>query len=69
VSNLFVSFGEISNLCILGIIFLGSYLAFIYVSFYSLWLSLRQSQAHQKWFSDEKIIVFLVLKVLPIHPF
>jgi hypothetical protein len=33
VSNLIVSFGESSNLCILGIIFLGSYLNSIHVRF------------------------------------
>jgi hypothetical protein len=33
VSNLIISFGESSNLCILGIIFLGSYLDFIHVRF------------------------------------
>jgi hypothetical protein len=41
VSNLVISFGESSNLYILGIIFLGSYLAFLYVRFNSLWLSSR----------------------------
>jgi hypothetical protein len=34
VSNLIVSFGESSNLCILGIIFIGSYLSFIHVRFW-----------------------------------
>ena len=33
VSSLFISFVENSNHCILGIIFLGYYLAFLYVSF------------------------------------
>jgi hypothetical protein len=38
VNNLIILFGESSNLWILGIIFLVSYLAFIRVRFYSLWL-------------------------------
>jgi hypothetical protein len=33
VSNLSGSIGESSNLCIVGIIFLGSYLAFLYLRF------------------------------------
>jgi hypothetical protein len=37
-SNFVVSFEKSSNLCVLGIIFLGSYLGVIHVMFYSLWL-------------------------------
>jgi hypothetical protein len=37
VSNLVILFEESSNLCILGIIFLGSYLAFLYGRFYIFW--------------------------------
>jgi hypothetical protein len=33
VSNLIVSFGESSNLCIFGIIFIDSYFGFIHVRF------------------------------------
>ena len=67
-SNLIVSFGESSNLCILGIIFLGSYLCFLHVLFQSLSCASIQAQVHQKRISNEKLIVFLILKVLPIVP-
>jgi hypothetical protein len=60
VSNLIVSFGESSNLCILGIIFLGSHLGFIHVRFYSLWLFAWQALAHQKRISHETLIAFLL---------
>jgi hypothetical protein len=60
VSNLIILFGESSNLCILSIIFLGSYLGFIHVRFYSLWLFPWQALAHQKQISRETLIAFLV---------
>jgi hypothetical protein len=59
VGNFIVPFGESSNLCIIGIIFLGFYLAFLYVRFYSLWLSSLKSQAHLKQISDKKWLRFL----------
>jgi hypothetical protein len=60
VSNLIASFEESSNLCILGIIFIGSYLAFIHVRLYSLWLFPLQALTHQKWILHETLIEFLV---------
>ena len=62
VSNLTVSFGESSNLCILGIIFLGSYLAFILVWIWSLSSSPRQAQLHRKRISYASSFAFLMLE-------
>jgi hypothetical protein len=60
VGNLIVSFEESSNLCILSIIFLGSYLGFIHVRFYNLCLFPWQALAHKKRISREKLIIVLV---------
>src|SRR5664279_4197258 len=65
-SNLIVSFVESSNICILSIIFLGSYLTCIYVRFLSLSLSSIQAQVHQKLISYENLIAFLILEVLSV---
>jgi hypothetical protein len=59
VSNLILSFRESSNLCILDIIFLGSYLDFIHVRFYILWLFPRQDLDHTNLYKS--LLVFLVI--------
>jgi hypothetical protein len=69
VSNLIVSFEDSSNLCFLCIIFLGSYLYFIYVMFWSLCLFSRQAQVHHKQFSYEKVVAFSIWEVLHIRFF
>ena len=62
-----VSFVESSNLCILGIIFLGSYLAFIHVRIQSLCSSPYQALVHQKQISYTYLIAFLIFEVLPVR--
>ena len=62
-SILIVSFVESSNLYILGIIFIGSYLALIVVWFWCLSCLSWQVQVHQRRLSYGSPIVFLVLEV------
>ena len=66
-SNLIVSFGESSNLCILGIIFLGSYLAFIFVRFWCLSCSSWQDQVVRKRFYFGKLVAFSVEEILLVY--
>ena len=68
-SILFVSFVESSNLYILGIIFIGSYLALIVVWSWCLSCLSWQGQVHRKRFSCASSIAFSVLEILLIHPY
>ena len=68
-SSLIASFGESSNLCILGIIFLGCYLDLIHVWIVSLSLFPRQAQVHRKRISYAFSIAFSFLRFLPVLHF
>ena len=63
-SILIVSFVESSNLCILAIIFIGSYLAFIVVWSWCLSCFSWQDQVHRKRISNASSIAFSVLHLL-----
>ena len=63
-SCLIVSFIESSNLCMVGIIFIGSYLS-IHVKFWCLSCSSGQAQVHQKRISYEKLVGFFYVEGFP----
>ena len=62
-SILIVSFVKSSNLCILGIIFIGSYLALIVVCSWCLSCLSWQGQVHRKRFSYASSLAFSVLEI------
>ena len=67
-SILFISFVESSNLCIIGIIFIGSYLALIMVWSWCLSCLSCQGQVHRKQDWVASSIAFSVVEILPVHP-
>ena len=67
-SILIVSFVESSNLCILAIIFIGSYLALIVVWSWCLSCLSLQDQVHRKRSSYASSFAFLVLEILLVRP-
>ena len=62
-----ILFVESSNICIIGIIFIGSYLSLIVVWSWSLSCLSWQGQGHRKRFSYVFPIEFSVSEILPVH--
>jgi hypothetical protein len=67
VSNLIVSFGESSNLCILGIIFLGSYLFYPCELLELVVISMTSSSSSKMVFCMKHLLCFWCLEVLPVR--
>ena len=67
-SILIVSFVESSTLCILAIIFIGSYLVLIMVWSWRLPCLSWKGQVHRKRISCASSFAFSVLEILPVHP-